>query len=1267
MFAIVILAVIAHLVVAPVAACSSTVASVFAAGPSTAASGAAAGTRAPDPGDAILLEAAVCDAAVARAAHGVSLPAPSSRGTEWIVNGGFESGAAPWTGSGVVTSGEAHGGNHALAFSPGAGLAEQLVTLPPDVPYKLTAWIRIDPAFSGSDWGGIVLGAVHFDWSTTYQTEFFSPANRPVGVWFQETLTFTPSSGSLRIRVGFFGGSGWSPHFRIDDVSLRPLGGGNEPPRIETLTVSGTSGIAPYAVTVEATVVDDDGAVLLIEHDTGDGAVGTGASVTHTYGLGGDYLWRVTATDDEGASAEDSVWISVADAGSHEVAITAPTTGPEWETTAANVILAGTVAGGSGAVYWMNERTDQAGEVAVTAGARARAPGSADVRLDGAFTTPAIPLARGRNPLRVQSIDANGGARTALLVVTRLAPGGSGPTFGDVAWPAPTIGVNEPWECRFDLETVAENPGLAFDPAPPELLAAESGVSVDAVFTGPGGTYVQPAWLGAESVRAGDVLRATGQLRWSAAMAFPRPGVYTCRLRAVDALGESEVVGPSITVTPSDYPGFLRASASDDRYFEYDDGTPFFPLGYGTGIGSPAASDAEIATWSAHGLDFGRLWLSSRSPFSDAWSSWATHHAMPDNGYLPPSLRTSEERFGNGDFTWKLAAPAIPGGQTPAMFRGFWDGPTPVRPSTTYRVTARVRTRGVVGGGLRLETGGWLGEAVTQSGVGTALSFSLRGDSPWCYLWGDYTTGSNETSLPYLYLVLDSTTAGRAYCHRLTVQEVLPDGSLGGNVLAKPDADSHLRLDPIRSLDFDYLARRASAAGIHYKAVILEKDDWLLNQFDAFGRIDPTHAVFAAPPGTKLRRLYEHFWRHLAARWGAEPSVHSWELVNEGAPGSYGELTDALAAYFAASARPRMASTSFWCCWEPEYWAESAAAYGDVHAYVMTTGWIDEVVIDGEVFDRAALVEDPAAAVWAYSTAVGLDPARTKPVVIGETDLDRPGDQSPDPRLAADTEGMWLHDFNWAHLNPGGVPLLLWNSDNLRAHDLHHQYTPLRAFVRGIDWTTGGYVSAEAVASHPRMRAWGQRRADGSAAHLWVAHRDHTWARVLEDGPPAPISGTVTIPGMRPGPIRLETWNTTDTLAAAVEMVEVPADGSLVLNVADLGWDRAFRLGDSDDPTGAPPPDAVASPAVLLRVQPVPARRPVLALELPVAGDVRVAIYDPSGRRVHRVLDGRLEAGAHEFVWDGRLAGGQQAPAGVYFVRVQYGEERREARLVLVR
>jgi alpha-mannosidase len=75
----------------------------------------------------------------------------------------------------------------------------------------------------------------------------------------------------------------------------------------------------------------------------------------------------------------------------------------------------------------------------------------------------------------------------------------------------------------------------------------------------------------------------------------------------------------------------------------------------------------------------------------------------------------------------------------------------------------------------------------------------------------------------------------------------------------------------------------------------------------------------------------------------------------------------------------------------------------------------------------------------------------------------------------------------------------------------------------------------------------------------------------------------------------------------------------------------------------------------------------VISCRLPAAGRVRIAVYDLLGREVAVVADGRMEAGAHSFTFDGsRLA------SGVYFTRLEAAADggtavRRVRSMILVR
>jgi hypothetical protein len=64
--------------------------------------------------------------------------------------------------------------------------------------------------------------------------------------------------------------------------------------------------------------------------------------------------------------------------------------------------------------------------------------------------------------------------------------------------------------------------------------------------------------------------------------------------------------------------------------------------------------------------------------------------------------------------------------------------------------------------------------------------------------------------------------------------------------------------------------------------------------------------------------------------------------------------------------------------------------------------------------------------------------------------------------------------------------------------------------------------------------------------------------------------------------------------------------------------------------------------------------------------DVRLAIYDASGRLVRRLIHDAMPAGSHRVAWDGRDERGRNAASGIYFARVSIGARSMTRKLVLV-
>jgi flagellar hook assembly protein FlgD len=102
-------------------------------------------------------------------------------------------------------------------------------------------------------------------------------------------------------------------------------------------------------------------------------------------------------------------------------------------------------------------------------------------------------------------------------------------------------------------------------------------------------------------------------------------------------------------------------------------------------------------------------------------------------------------------------------------------------------------------------------------------------------------------------------------------------------------------------------------------------------------------------------------------------------------------------------------------------------------------------------------------------------------------------------------------------------------------------------------------------------------------------------------------------------------------------------------------------------------PGPAGASAVRLAVAPNPRRaagggdRTVsLSFELPEAGEIELAIYDMSGRRVATPARRTFGAGAHRSTWDGRDESGTAVPPGVYFARLNHANGATTSRIVAV-
>lgn len=151
-------------------------------------------------------------------------------------------------------------------------------------------------------------------------------------------------------------------------------------------------------------------------------------------------------------------------------------------------------------------------------------------------------------------------------------------------WPAPVIARVRPnatevpcfqlYEVSFELPDRYADP---FDPAQ---------IDVSAVFTNPEGRQVPvngfyyQSFYRLRNATQNTTPQPQGRPEWRVRFCPRTPGVYRYTLRARDAYGQAEWKEGLFTATPADGPRFVRVSPVDRRYFDFDNGALFYPIGH---------------------------------------------------------------------------------------------------------------------------------------------------------------------------------------------------------------------------------------------------------------------------------------------------------------------------------------------------------------------------------------------------------------------------------------------------------------------------------------------------------------------------------------------------------------------------------------------------------------------------------------------------------------------------------------------------------------
>lgn len=156
-------------------------------------------------------------------------------------------------------------------------------------------------------------------------------------------------------------------------------------------------------------------------------------------------------------------------------------------------------------------------------------------------------------------------------------------------------------ELEVAMEATFSNP---FDP---------NEIRLDGRFTSPSGeTVLVPGFFYEDFEYSSGRLISTGETSWRVRFTPQEAGNYTYRIIATTLNGTVRSERGTFTVAESDHRGFVRVDSRNPRYFAFDDGSPYFPVG----LNMAWSTDDTIADFSIwldelreSGGNFIRVWM----------------------------------------------------------------------------------------------------------------------------------------------------------------------------------------------------------------------------------------------------------------------------------------------------------------------------------------------------------------------------------------------------------------------------------------------------------------------------------------------------------------------------------------------------------------------------------------------------------------------------------------------------------------------------------
>jgi len=576
---------------------------------------------------------------------------------------------------------------------------------------------------------------------------------------------------------------------------------------------------------------------------------------------------------------------------------------------------------------------------------------------------------------------------------------------------------------------------------------------------------------------------------WRARFTPKEVGKYLCTavLKTKNRVLRSST--ESFVVKPRKHHGFVTISSKDHRFFSFEDGTPFFPIGQNLAFIGPmqyvnlAKAEEIFKKLADNGVNYLRIWVccddwaiaieSQKSAFGRSWGPKPPIVPMPDE--------ENKLCLQIGDESVLSVEPSHP---------------VALKPNITY----------VLSGRLLLENP--LKVIIERNGTPLGEAISLGEQGRWIPFKREFTTSQNEWFLGSIRLRKE--WEGKLWLADLSLKEkgdgveLLWEGDVNRPVMGFYNQVDCFMLDEIVSL--------AEIYGIHLQLCLLTRNLYMDKLKDE-----------NSPEYDEAIRYAKKLLRYAVARWGYSTSVVSWEYWNEQDPnlpterfynemGSYLEKIDPYR---------HLRATSAWAP-APRDWTNRKLDVADLHWYLRPNWnelWKDAV---GAVQERAQLLRKYAG---------------EKPALLSEFGL---ADEQwrLSPYMEKDEKLLHFHDALWTSALSGlSGTAMFWWWEKLDEMNAYRHYKPLSIFISDVLFTSG-LQPINAQTSDEAIRVIGSQGKD--RAFLFLSDKEASWySVVVEKMKPRKREGvSIIINGLSPGKYKVQWFDTYEGRVLEVKISE---------------------------------------------------------------------------------------------------------------------------------